>query len=300
MPDGQHPLQIRGRARPLDDDVRSWIREVAAAEEAGSGRRPFSEGLRAALQGRDDAADWLWLDPPGRACAGMQHGLTAPLVEIAAEPGSPTAGPELLRRLTAELPGGLLWTHGDRSGGRRSAEDVGLSQLRELWLMVCDPSTAGIAAGNAAAEGIVLRDFDPAVDIGPWLTLNREAFADLPDQASWTEADLQSRLDSDWFDPQGFIVAVRDDRLVGFHWTKVDPEAGFSGEPSGEVYVLAVAPDQRGTGLARALLHAGLEHLCARGLRSVHLFVDADNSPAIGLYETAGFRHWDSDRQYKW
>jgi len=300
MPVGWHPLQIRGGDRPLDDGVRRRILEVAAAEESQSGRRPFSEGLRAALHSRDDAADWLWLDPPGRAYAGRQHGPTAPVVEITADPGSPAAGPELLRRLTAELPGALLWTHGDRSAGRCSAELVGLRKLRELWLMVGDPGTTGIAADTAPPEGVLLRDFDPATDVGAWLALNREAFTDLADQASWTEADLRQRLDSDWFDPHGFIVAERDGRLVGFHWTKVDPGAGFSGRPSGEVYVLAVAAEQRGGGLARALLHAGLEHLRASGLRSVHLFVDADNSPAIGLYGAAGFRHRDSDRQYTW
>lgn len=301
MPIGRHPLQIHGGDQPLDMGVQRRISEVAAAEESRSGRRPFSEGLRAALQGgRHDAADWLWLDPAGGAFAGRQPGPTAPLVEIAAAPDNPTAGPELLRRLTAELPRGLLWAHGDRSEGRRSAEAVGLAQARELWLMVRELSGAGIAAEAALPEGVLLRDFHPTTDVGAWLALNQEAFADLPDQASWTAADLWQRLDSDWFDPQGFIVAERDGRLVGFHWTKVDPGAGFSGEPSGEVYVLAVAPEERGTGLARALLHAGLEHLRGRGLSNAHLFVDANNSPAIGLYEAAGFRHWDSDRQYTW
>nr|MCH9796210.1 GNAT family N-acetyltransferase [Actinomycetes bacterium] len=67
----------------------------------------------------------------------------------------------------------------------------------------------------------------------------------------------------------------------------------------GEVYVLAVAPPWRGSGLGRALTLAGLHHLRRRGLDQVMLYVDASNLPAIRLYEGLGFVRWDTDIMYR-
>jgi mycothiol synthase len=61
------------------------------------------------------------------------------------------------------------------------------------------------------------------------------------------------------------------------------------------VYVVGVDPAEQGTGLGRALTVAGLRYLQSRELPEVMLYVDEDNRPAIGLYESLGFRHWDTD-----
>jgi mycothiol synthase len=68
----------------------------------------------------------------------------------------------------------------------------------------------------------------------------------------------------------------------------------------GEVYVIGVAPSAQGTGLGRALLSAGLCHLRSRGLTQVLLYVEADNTPAVRMYERQGFTHdaRDTDVQY--
>ncbi len=59
---------------------------------------------------------------------------------------------------------------------------------------------------------------------------------------------------------------------------------------SGHIGSLAVHPRSRGRGLGRWLLAAGIE-LCRRaGRPSVELNVDRDNAPALGLYESMGFR----------
>jgi mycothiol synthase len=147
---------------------------------------------------------------------------------------------------------------------------------------------------------VVLRPFRPD-DAPAWLELNRAAFRELPDQAGLTGADLEARLAASWHDPEGFLVAQDGTgRLLGFHWTKVDPDEIVGGRPAAEVYAIGVAPSARGGGLARALLDAGLAHLAARGSGDVHLYVEAANEPAIRLYRSAGFEHVDTDRQYSW
>ena len=62
---------------------------------------------------------------------------------------------------------------------------------------------------------------------------------------------------------------------------------------------IGVDPAWQGTGLGRGLLLAGLRLLAARGLTQAMLYVDAANTPAIGLYSSLGFTRWDTDVLYR-
>jgi ribosomal protein S18 acetylase RimI-like enzyme len=53
-----------------------------------------------------------------------------------------------------------------------------------------------------------------------------------------------------------------------------------------------VAPEARGQGLAKRLLHMAREHAQQLGLRQLLLGCNADNGQALRLYEQAGFRRY--------
>ena len=94
--------------------------------------------------------------------------------------------------------------------------------------------------------------------------------------------------------------------MTGFHWTKVPPKQGDTGQhdtgqdgPVGEVYVVGVDPAERGTGLGKALTVAGLRYLRDRGLGEASLYVDEDNTPAIRMYTGLGFTRYSTDAMYR-
>jgi mycothiol synthase len=187
-----------------------------------------------------------------------------------------------------------LWSHGDQPAAAALAERLGFSRVRALWLMRRDLDTE-LPPVPSVEPPLRIRTFRPGEDEDAWLTLNARAFADHPEQGQTTRADLARRMGQSWFDPKGFFLAERDDRLVGFHWTKVhaaDP-------PVGEVYVVGVDPDTQGSGLGRTLTLVGLHYLRDRGLQSVVLYVEATNAPAIAVYSRLGFVHADTDVMYR-
>ncbi len=231
-------------------------------------------------------------------------------------------GRALVEALQAQSPDGRLrlWVRGEHAGADRLAARLGLTSARELWQMRRSLLTP--LPTPHWPEGVEVRTFHPGEDDSAWVELNAKAFADHPEQGGWTLPDLHRRMREPWFDPEGFFLAQRLDavgrpRLVGFHWTKVHgghehPHEHPRGpeevhrhdevhghEPMGEVYVVGVDPGEQGNGLGRALTLLGLTHLRARGLTEAMLYVDADNTRAIALYQGLGFAHWDTDRMYQ-
>lgn len=85
------------------------------------------------------------------------------------------------------------------------------------------------------------------------------------------------------------LRALVEDRAVA----GLIDEAGFIlarvAADEAEILTLAVAPEARRKGVARALLTAVVETLGARGAKRLYLEVAADNAAARALYESAGF-----------
>lgn len=195
-----------------------------------------------------------------------------------------------------------VWAHGGHPAARHLAGALGLSLFRELRQMRRPLSPPGGPRDSPDAPdlpepvlppGVTVRTFVPGQDDEAWLAVNAAAFAHHPEQGSWTREDLADRFAEPWFDPEGFFLAERDGRVVGFHWTKVHGR-----ERLGEVYVVGVHPDEQGTGLGRALTTVGLRHL-ARTQPTAMLYVDADNVPAVTVYERLGFTVHEVDLMYR-
>ena len=280
-----------------------------AAEEDGVS--PLSEHVMLHLRyGGDSRARNLLLWQNGRL-AGYGHLdptdlVEGPAGEMVIDPGHRRLGLGLTlgQALVAEAgeAGLRLWAHGELPAAARLAAAAGFDRTRALWQM--RRSLQARIGRPQLAEGVAVRTFVPGQDEDDWIRLNHRAFARHPEQGAWTREDLSLREREPWFDPDGFFLAEREGRLVGFHWTKIhgghdradDGQHGH--EAIGEVYVVGVDPDERGTGLGRALTLIGLRYLRAHGLLQVMLYVDETNSAAIGLYESLGFTHWDTDVMY--
>ena len=58
----------------------------------------------------------------------------------------------------------------------------------------------------------------------------------------------------------------------------------------GAIQNVGITPDARGLGLGRALVLKSLHGFRAAGLRRVYLEVTAENTPAVELYRSVGFR----------
>ena len=285
------------------------VRELvkAAAEEDGVG--PLSEHVMLHLRyGGDPRARNLLLFSHGQL-AGYAHldptdPVEGPSGELVTHPAYRRRGLGLLltRALVAEAGERplRLWAHGDLPAAARLAAAAGFERVRALWQM--RRSLQSRLDRPKLAEGVAIRTFVVGQDEDEWTDLNARAFARHPEQGAWTREDLDLREREPWFDPDGFFLAERGGKLVGFHWTKIhglsDEEDEGAHEPIGEVYVVGVAPEERGTGLGRALTLVGLRYLRTRGLFQVMLYVDESNVPAIGLYESLGFTHWDTDVMY--
>lgn len=291
-----------------DDQTRAAAREIQQHALAVDGTAPFSEQVvlswaPGALPGRERH---LLARTAAGLPAGYAHLDSAGSAEFAVDPAHRRQGHgrallELLAVETADLnpadpqapPELRVWSHGDHPGARALADATGFRVVRELLQLrrSLDERFPGAAAIALPAK-ITVRGFRPGQDDAAWLRLNAKAFAQHPEQGRTSQVDLAARMAEPWFDPAGFLIAEQDGELVGFHWTKVHPEG------LGEVYVLGVDPARHGGGLGRALTLAGLQHLYNRGLRTVLLYVEADNAAALAVYRRLGFTTWSTDVMY--
>lgn len=319
----------------LNDEFLERFDGFAAAVAAHDGAPAFSEQTRielakAAANGDEPAPQVFTVEDP--------YALHAVLVAVPAAVGSPRGvmeaavhpdsrgnqlGPDffnlVVTRLGERARDYNLWVHGSaRDTGIESPANAlvaaeGFTPVRVLYKMVLvlDDTTREnlVEASDARTlpQGLFMRTYTEA-DEQPWLEVNSRAFAHHPEQGRLTIVDLRQRTGSDWFRPEGFFIASRRQdpgSIAAFTWTKI-PRRQPVGEllPTGEIYVVGVDPEAQGGGLGRTLTLRGLAYLALASddhhtpLRSIELYVDADNTPAVALYESLGFAVASIDRMY--
>lgn len=275
----------------LDEETAAAARHVIAAAAEHDGVAPFSEQALLNLPG---GAGTRVLSRIGDRVAGVAW-FDGDSGELVVEPQSRRRG--VGSALLAELERSgvrLLWAHGRLPEAVRFAAHHRYTESRTLLQMAL-PVTGSLPEpdrGELQSAGIDIRPFVPGQDDAAWLAVNARAFAHHPEQGHWTPDDLAARTGADWFDPSGFLLAVSGATIVGFHWTKIHDAA------TGEIYVLGVDPGAQGRHLGRNLALAGLQHLRARGVQRVILYVEADQTPAVRLYESLGFERAAIDVQF--
>ena len=273
------------------------VTELLDAAARADGRRPLSDHLYLDLVngGLDGFAGFLASEPGHDhpvAYAQISRGNDAYAFELVINPHHryemATIGPELIEaaiEVVASDGGGRVnwWVFEPTSAHRTLAADAGMVPGRSLYQMRRSLPTG-------LEVHIATRAFQPGADDRAWLQVNNRAFAEHGEQGGWTIDTFSQRQQEDWFDPDGFRILELEGRMAGFCWTKVHEPTEPAADRLGEIYVIAVDPDFHGRGLGRELTLAGLEHLASRGIDTGMLYVDADNAPAVRLYEQLGFR----------
>jgi mycothiol synthase len=297
------------RDRLNADEVRA-VTALVDAVTANDSVRPLSEHVMLHLRYGGDTPARNFLVRDDDEIVGYAHLDTTDVVEgasaeLAVHPNrrGQGHGRRLVQALIDEVGVGVrlrLWSHGAHDGAAELARSMGFKRERVLWQM--RRSLFAPVPEPVWPDGVTVRTFIVGQDEEAWLEVNNRAFAEHPDQGTWTLGDLRMREQEPWFDPTGFFLADADGRLVGFHWTKIhgahsthDEANGHAHEAMGEVYVVGVDPSMQGRQLGPALTLRGLQHLRSRGLSQVMLYVDETNTNAIRTYERLGFAKWDVD-----
>ncbi|MFD4295173.1 mycothiol synthase [Rhodococcus sp. NPDC058532] len=288
----------------LDSLQEKQIRDLIDRAAGVDGTEPVSEQAVHRLSGRSDTEHLLWtVDGAVVGYAGVEpaHGEHPAMVEAVVDPGHRGRG--IGRALVSAAlrrggPGTRVWAHGDLPAARAVASRLGLTPAREL-LQLRRRLDAPPLPDVPVPDGVTLRTYAGPGDDAGLLRVNAAAFDWHPEQGSWTQREIDERVAEPWFDPAGLFVAADSvtGEMLGFHWTKVHDASGA--DPAiGEVYVVAIAPSAQGRGLGRLLTVAGLRYLRDRGLGSVLLYTEADNTSALHTYDRLAFERFHVDVAY--
>ena len=266
---------------PPTDPLAELIERATAAD----GQPPFSDQSLVELERGERSL----IDSP--------HGvavLSADELELVVDPPfrGQGNGTVLLDTVLAARPSlEFAWAHGDHPASRALAARFSFEPVRTLLQLRAPVAESGsLRDGLRPPQGAV--GFRPGIDDAAWLALNALAFSSHPEQGRMTQRDLDARMAEPWFDPEDFLLLWDDGALAAFCWLKVDG-------PIGEFYAVGVDPARQGQGLGRVLMDAGFSRLAERSIREAALYVEADNEPALKLYERYGFTRHTIDVRYR-
>lgn len=185
-----------------------------------------------------------------------------------------------------------VWSHG--AAGFPPGADAEI--VRELLVMTLSQHAPSVGApeGFSIIDLVQSRQRWGAFADSELIRVNNEAFSWHPEQGNWDVARWERAQEAEWFDPAGVLLlwegAQEGGRLAGFHWTKcLKSHSVTENQTFGEVYVVGLAQSSQGKGLGRVVTLMGINHIQNMGRDQVILYVEADNSAAVRVYEKLGF-----------
>jgi ribosomal-protein-alanine N-acetyltransferase len=125
-----------------------------------------------------------------------------------------------------------------------------------------------------------------AFDLPVFVSLDKELFPYSP----WSAAQYKEEFSSP---TRHFVVATDEAQsIIGY--------AGVfaPGSAEADILTLGVVPENRGKGIAKALMALITDWAKAQGTSAMMLEVKVDNSEAIGLYESLGYSKLNIRKDY--
>jgi mycothiol synthase len=277
-----------------DSRIESFLEELARTD----GFAPLSDAKRPHLR---DTTRTLIIEEGDRVvavavAAQHQHGDGSDhwSIETALDPGlrfSEFEDRVLLSALDL-VPAGRepsVWSH--RGSLDEALTRSGFIVTRELAYMSIKLPVD--AAGPIRATRL-LRPSDTAEIVA----LNNAAFSLHREAGSLGEDEFLGLLDQDGMGAEAFLVLLDEDEdedeILGFCWTRVHENR------DGEIFRIAVRPENQGRGIGRELVLAGFHHLAGEKNVSIGtLWVDTSNKIALKLYKGLGMRVTSTNREFE-
>lgn len=184
------------------------------------------------------------------------------------------------------------WVRGATEVQQHLAEQCGWREQRRLQHLALNV-TAG-APSICGGDRLATRAFRPETDSGDLLRINNAAFDWHPDQNNWTTDDLERALAQSWVRFEHILVCEDAGQMTGFCWMKFHQ----SDVRTGEIFLIAIDPARSHERIGQRLACTALTTMVEEGAERAELWCEADNQPALNLYDRLGFSVVATDVAY--
>ena len=169
-------------------------------------------------------------------------------------------------------------------------EEEGLAKVRTYWLMRWQEPDLPLVE---VPEGLILARYSPG-NAQELTGIQNAAFGGHWGFCPNTSEEIAYRAEMSISPHDGIQLLRRDAATVGYCWTCTLGDVPHS---IGVISMIGIDPAYRGMGLSRPVLLAGMEYLRSRDVKYTQLDVDSENTPAVKLYRSIGFKvveelHW--------
>ncbi|HFQ93668.1 MAG TPA: GNAT family N-acetyltransferase [Anaerolineae bacterium] len=188
-------------------------------------------------------------------------------------------GSRLLQQLTADFsdrsPLQLSWqTNSLETPGARFLQKHGFSLEHEEWLMELTDWR------GLPPAAVPLQTLDRATAVTQFLRLYDASFSHTP----WHQPFTPQEAAADLANAPDLYFLTPEETPIGFAWVRP------SGKGAVEIEPMGIAREWQGRGYGRHLLLAVLQHLSWQNIHTVRMGVWAQNTAAVHLYQSVGFR----------